>query len=67
MELSAMMGARTQQLQHTLNLSLIQSSLSSQAAASIAMLDQMKSSNASERGPTDARHPYAGKHVDISL
>ncbi|QKS72111.1 putative motility protein [Paenalkalicoccus suaedae] len=57
MTISAMMNAQTQQLQHTVSLSILQSSLQTQAAASIHMLDKMN-----ETSP--APHPYAGKQID---
>lgn len=63
MNLSAMMNAQTSQLQHTLSMNLIQSSLSTQAAQSIHMLESMNENKDTVKAP----HPVSGSQIDISL
>lgn len=56
-----MVNTQTNKLQHTVSLSLMQSTLSTQAAQSMKMLEALDSA------AQEAPHPYAGKRVDVSV
>ncbi|WP_456273582.1 polyribonucleotide nucleotidyltransferase [Bacillus sp. AK031] len=61
MNLSSIMSRQTAELQHTLNLSLLQSQMASQVAGATAMMEKMvEPANASE-----AQHPFKGNSIDL--
>lgn len=60
-----MMGAQAQQMHHTLNTSLLKSALSTQAAQSIHMLEEMTES--AESASSQVPHPSLGKNIDLKL
>lgn len=64
--LSKMMAANHSQLQHTLNLSLINSSMNTQAAQAITMLDDMAKTQPNSE-VTSAPHPMLGNNIDIKV
>jgi hypothetical protein len=61
MNLSAMMSRQTAELQHTLNLSLLQSQMASQVAGATAMMENMTDAAASKEAP----HPFKGGSIDL--
>ncbi|RIW35634.1 hypothetical protein D3H55_07045 [Bacillus salacetis] len=61
MNLSAMMGRQTAELQHTLNLSLLQSQMASQMAGATAMMENMTDAS----GQKEAPHPFKGGTIDL--
>ncbi|PRO65381.1 hypothetical protein C6I21_09465 [Alkalicoccus urumqiensis] len=60
------MQAQTQQLQHTLSMNLMKSTLSTQAAQSMKMLEELHTADAGNEAPK-APHPDAGSRVDVRL
>ncbi|OIJ09280.1 hypothetical protein BKP35_17125 [Anaerobacillus arseniciselenatis] len=60
------MAANHSQLQHTLNLSLINSSMNTQAAQAITMLDDMAKTQPNSE-VTSAPHPMLGNNIDIKV
>ncbi|WP_096436237.1 polyribonucleotide nucleotidyltransferase [Alteribacter populi] len=71
MKLSSMMEAQTQQTQHTLNISLINSSLNTQAAQATDMLDILKDGTpqktTAETSSASEPHPTLGKLTDTQV
>ncbi|CAM3854532.1 putative motility protein [Alkalicoccus chagannorensis] len=65
MDISSMMQAQTAQLQQTVSMSLLKSSLSTDAAQSINMLEKMNEGSASTSA--EAPHPTSGSSIDIRL
>ncbi|WP_409251741.1 polyribonucleotide nucleotidyltransferase [Bacillus sp. SCS-153A] len=61
MNLSSMMSKQTAELQHTLNLSLLQSQMASQMAGATAMMENMTEA----AGSKDAPHPFKGGSIDL--
>ncbi|QOY33804.1 putative motility protein [Anaerobacillus isosaccharinicus] len=62
MDLSKMMATNTQQLQHTLNLSLLKSSMNTQAVQAISMLEDITQPiHQMALGP----HPTLGNSIDL--
>jgi hypothetical protein len=61
MNLSAMMSRQTAELQHTLNLSLLQSQMASQVAGAAAMMENMTEAASAKEAP----HPYKGGSIDF--
>ena len=61
MNLSAMMSRQTAELQHTLNLSLLQSQMASQMAGATAMMEKMTV----PAQVSDAPHPFKGGSIDL--
>lgn len=59
-----MMAANTAQLQHTLNLSLLNSAMNTQATQAISMLDQMTMGEPTQH-VTQAPHPTLGTTIDL--
>ena len=64
MNLSKLMAANHSQLQHTLNLSLLNSSMNTQAAQAISMLDDMAKAQPNSE-VTSTPHPTLGNNIDI--
>ncbi|TSI06024.1 YjfB family protein [Lysinibacillus sp. BW-2-10] len=60
MELSSFMSAQVAQLQHTVQLSIMDKALNLGAAGAIEMLQQLP-----EQAP--ANHPYKGTQIDVSV
>jgi putative salt-induced outer membrane protein YdiY len=58
MTLSSIMGKQVGELQQTVQLSLLQSQLSTQAAQATVMLEKMNEAS--------APHPFKGNHIDVS-
>ncbi|TYR72856.1 polyribonucleotide nucleotidyltransferase [Rossellomorea vietnamensis] len=61
MNLSAMMSRQTAELQHTLNLGLLQSQMASQMAGATAMMENMTETAHMKEAP----HPFKGGSVDL--
>jgi hypothetical protein len=61
MNISELMGKQVAELQHTLNLTLLKSQMSTQTAAVTTMIEDMTSIQKA----TPAPHPNLGKTVDI--
>lgn len=64
MKLSNMMAANLGQLQYTLNISLLNSSLNTQAAQAISMLDDMAKAQPNSK-VTSVPHPTLGNNINI--
>ncbi len=62
-----MMAAQSKQMHQTLNISLMKSTLSTQAAQSIKMLEKLNEGELSANDVKLAPHPSAGKNIDIQL
>lgn len=62
MNLSKLMASNTQQLQHTLNLSLLKSTMNTQAVQAISMLEKMTQP---VDKVTSAPHPTLGNNIDL--
>ena len=60
MEINSLMSAQVAQLQQTLQMSILDKSLNSEAAGAIKMLEEMP------QQPV-AAHPYKGQSIDIQV
>lgn len=58
MEISSMMSQQLASLQQTVSMSLLSSSLATNAAQAVVMLDDLQAS-------ASAPHPYAGSKIDF--
>ncbi|MCP1143374.1 putative motility protein [Lysinibacillus endophyticus] len=62
MDISSIMSAQVAQLQHTVQLSIMDKALNMGAASAVEMLNQLPQQQASA-----ANHPYKGTVIDVSV